>query len=245
MNSHRPQKTAVLLAQRIIRDALRNGAQPGDLLPAEKVMLEMYDAGRGTLREALRLLEAQGVLAIKPGPGGGPVLLSPDSSHLADTIVLLMEMKAAPFRSIAEVRTTLEPLLSALAAEQISPERLAELKGTLVQMSENLDDEYKFLDANKQFHDIIAWSSGNALFGYLVESLLEIMDGTIIGVDYPPVRRTNILKAHQEIYDAIESHDASASQARMKEHIDAYVTYISRKFPQAMDRVIPWGNFRE
>ena len=78
-----PQKTAVLVAQRIIRNAIRSGLEVGGSLPLEKTMLKMYDTGRGTLREALRLLEFQGVIALKPGPGGGPVLLDPDASHLA------------------------------------------------------------------------------------------------------------------------------------------------------------------
>jgi DNA-binding FadR family transcriptional regulator len=224
-----------------MRDVVRRGAKPGDLLPPEHMMLEVYGAGRGTLREALRLLESQGVIVIKPGPGGGPMLLNPDASHLADTIVLLMELKGAPFRSIAEVRVAMEPMISALAAEHISEESLDELQQTIKQMTENLDDEYLFLEANKRFHDIIAWSSGNALFGYLVESLLEIMDGTVIGVDYPASRRAGMLKAHEEIYDALSARDPQAAESRMREHVDAYVNYIERKFPQAMERTIPWG----
>jgi GntR family transcriptional repressor for pyruvate dehydrogenase complex len=242
MINNRPQKTAVIVAQRIMRDVVRRGVKAGDLLPPENTMLELYGAGRGTLREALRLLESQGVISIKPGPGGGPVLLVPDASHLADTIVLLMELKGAPFRSIAEVRVAMEPMICALAAEHISEESLDELQQTIKQMRENLEEEYLFLEANKRFHDIIAWSSGNVLFGYLVESLLEIMDGTVIGVDYPPSRRIGMLKAHEEIFEALSIRDSQASRIRMREHVDAYVTYIERKFPEAMERTIPWGN---
>jgi GntR family transcriptional repressor for pyruvate dehydrogenase complex len=244
-SQNRPQKTAILVAERIIRDTVRSGMKPGDLLPPERTMLEQYNTGRGTLREALRLLEFQGVIALKPGPGGGPVLLNPDASHLASTVVLLMELKAAPFRTIVEVRTALEPMISCLAAERMSEAALAELEQTIVQMSEHLDDEYLFLEANKRFHDIIAWSSGNALFGYIVDSLLGIMDGTLIGIDYPAPRRSAILKAHEEIYAALADRDPKAAEERMREHIQAYVHYAERKFPEAMDRVIPWGRARD
>ena len=79
-------------------------------------MLETYETGRGTLREALRLLEFQGVIALKPGPGGGPILLTPAPSHLASTLQLLMQLNQATYRSIVEVRTAMEPMTSQLAA---------------------------------------------------------------------------------------------------------------------------------
>jgi GntR family transcriptional repressor for pyruvate dehydrogenase complex len=237
---NRPPKAAMLVAQRIVRDVVRGGLKPGDLLPPERTMLEKYETGRGTLREALRLLEFQGVIALKPGPRGGPVLLDPDASHLANTVVLLMQLKEAPFRTIVEVRSALEPMISSLAAERISDEALDDLGGTIEQMRENLGDQHVFLDANKRFHDIIAWSSGNALFGYIVESLLGIMDGTIIGIDYPSPRRTAILKAHESIYEALRARDEKESEARMRKHIDEYVRYAQRKFPEVLDQVIQW-----
>jgi GntR family transcriptional repressor for pyruvate dehydrogenase complex len=230
----------MLITQRIVRDVVRGGLTPGDLLPPERAMLEKYQTGRGTLREALRLLEFQGVITLKPGPGGGPVLLDPDASHLASTLVLLMQMKRAPFRTIAEVRVALEPMISSLAATRITPDAVAELKQTIEQMRDDLGDQDSFLDANKRFHDIIAWSCGNPLFGYIVDSLLDIMDGTVVGIDYPSPRRTAILKAHEGIFEAISSGDADESEARMRTHIDEYVRYAKRKFPELLDQVIPW-----
>jgi DNA-binding FadR family transcriptional regulator len=230
----------MLVAQRIMRDVIAGRLKPGNLLLPERTMLEKYQTGRGTLREALRLLEFQGVIALKPGPRGGPVLQDPDASHLASTLVLLMQLKDAPFRSIVEVRTAMEPMISRLAAERMSEESLAELGGTIDSMRENLDDQMTFLEANKRFHDIIAWSSGNPLFGYIVDSLLGIMDGTVIGIDYPAPRRVAILKAHDGIFQALKAHDAGASEERMREHIGEYVTYAERKFPELLDQVIRW-----
>lgn len=238
--AQRPPKAAMLVAQRIVADALRDNMQPGDLLLPERTMLEKYQTGRGTLREALRLLEFQGVIALKPGPRGGPVLQSPDASHLASTVVLLMQLKSAPFRTIVEVRTRLEPIISSMAAEHISDEHLKELEGTITQMREEISDQHSFLDANKRFHDIIAWSSGNTLFGYMIESLLGIMDGTALGVDYPGHRRAAILRAHEEIYDALKCRDPEAAGERMRDHILAYERYAERKYPQVLKETIPW-----
>jgi len=240
--SARPPKAALLVAQRIVQDALREGRKPGDLLAPERTMLEKYQTGRGTLREALRLLEFQGVITLKPGPRGGPVLMDPDASHLASNLVLLMQLKAAPFRNIVEVRTAMEPMISSLAATRMSEESLDDLKSTIEQMRADMDDQHSFLDANKRFHDIIAWSSGNTLFGYIIDSLLGIMDGTVLGVDYPSPRRAGILKAHESIFEALKTRDPEASEARMREHIEEYERYAERKFPQVLKEVVPWDS---
>jgi GntR family transcriptional regulator, transcriptional repressor for pyruvate dehydrogenase complex len=243
MNSRsapRPQKAAMLVAQRIVQDALRDHRKPGDLLLPERTMVEKYGAGRGTVREALRLLEVQGVISLKPGPRGGPVLRTPDGSHLASTVVLLMQLQGAPFRAIVEVRSALEPMISSLAAARIDAASLDDLHDTIDQMHRDMDDQDSFLDANKRFHDVIARSSGNALFGYMIESLLGIMDGTALGVDYPTHRREAIVVAHEEIFEALKAGDAETSAARMRQHIEAYERYAERKFPHVMQATIPW-----
>jgi DNA-binding FadR family transcriptional regulator len=151
-----------------------------------------------------------------------------------------MQLNQASYRVIVEVRTALEPMISQLAAERISDESLAELAKTITQMRDELDDRESFLEANKRFHDVIAWSSGNVLFAYIVDSLLGILDGTVIGIDYPSHRRVAILKAHEEIYEAIARHDPAASLERMREHIEAYSRYAQRKFPEVLDQTITW-----
>ena len=134
----------------------------------------------------------------------------------------------------------MEPMISRLAAERMSDDALDELGDTITQMRDHLDNQDIFLDANKRFHDVIAWSSGNPLFGYIVDSLLGIMDGTVIGIDYPGPRRAAILTAHDEIFQALRARDPEASEARMREHIEAYERYAQRKFPDVLDTVIRW-----
>jgi DNA-binding FadR family transcriptional regulator len=154
--------------------------------------------------------------------------------------MLLMQLNRAPYRAIIEVRNTVEPVISQLAAQQITDEQLGELSVTLDTMRADLNDRDLFLDANKRFHDVIAWSSGNVLFAYLIDSLLGILDGTVMGIDYPSHRRAAILKAHEEIYAALAKHDPAESESRMRQHIQEHTKYAQKKFPEVLDEVITW-----
>lgn len=238
--SMRPQKTAVLVAKKIVADIQTRGNVVGERLPSEKLMLEQYKIGRGTLRESLRFLELQGIIVLKPGPGGGPIVQDPDGSSLATALTLLLQFENAPFRTIAEARSGLEPMMAQLAADRINKEQLAELEASLTSMSDNLTDENIFLTTNREFHRVIAHGSGNKMFGYLVESILGMLDGTAIGFDYPEHRRGAVLEAHTKIYNAIAARDASASLESMDEHIEAYSRYAERKFPDLLDAPISW-----
>ena len=238
--NHRPQKTAMLLAQRIVADINRRGNTVGDRLPPERVMLEDYEVGRGTLRESLRFLELQGVISLKPGPGGGPVVQHPDATSLATSLTLLLQFASAPFRTIAEARGGLEPMMAQLAAQRMNDDQLADLCSSVDTMADHLDDQAIFLEENKRFHDVIARGSGNAMFGYLVDALLGILDGSAIGIDYPEVRRVAVHKAHLKIYEAIAAHDAAASAESMSDHIDQYLKYAEKKFPEVLAAPITW-----
>jgi DNA-binding FadR family transcriptional regulator len=236
----RAPKTALLVARRIVRDIERKGLQPGDKLPPEKAMFQEFQVGRGTLREALRVLELQGILSLKPGPGGGPVVQRPDASNLGTLLMLLLQFSDARYRTVVEARSGLEPIMARLAAERITPAALADLAETIAAMEEHLQDQTIFLEANKRFHDTIAWSSENPLFGYLVDALLGILDGTALGIEYAVRRRGQILKAHRLIYDALYARQPDAAEAAMREHIAEHARHAERKFPEVLSRRVVW-----
>lgn len=236
----RPQKTALLVAQQIVADIQRRGNVPGDRLPPEKAMLEQYQIGRGTLRESLRYLELQGLISLKPGPGGGPVVEKPTGTGLATVISLLLQMENAPYRNIIEARGSLEPAMSRLAASRMTDDELASLRENLDRMLAGIDDPEVFADANQEFHDIIAHSSGNALFAHMIDALTGILDGTSIGIEYPKHRRLAVHQAHTRIYETLAAHDPVAAADAMREHIGEYTQYIEAKYPEVVEAPISW-----
>lgn len=236
----RPQKTALIVAKRVVDEIHRAGHSVGDRLPPERVMLENYGVGRGTLREALRFLELQGILTLKPGPGGGPVVEQPDATHLANGLLLLLQFSDAPFSMIVEARHDLEPIMARHAATRMKDEPLTQLASNVEQMRDNLSDREIFLATNREFHEMIAWASGNSMYGFLIDALVDIVDGTHLGVDYPDRRRQAILSAHERILSALQNHDGDHSFAAMSEHMGEFLKYMQRHYAEVLERTVTW-----
>jgi DNA-binding FadR family transcriptional regulator len=238
----KPQKTAMLVAQRIVAEIADNGLEPGAMLPPEREMQVKYEVARGTLREALRFLEMQGVLTIKSGPGGGPVVSSPDPRYLASMLALVLQMSGAQYRTILEARQLLEPALAAQAATRISEPDLKELRASVERMEGELQTSDAFLAENRFFHALIARAAGNQLFEYLLASVAWITDGTALGVEYSLPHRAAVRDAHQRVLDAIEARDTKRAEETMRDHIQEFATYLERHYSHIMEKQLRWDH---
>ena len=114
-------KTSEVVAFAVVRDIVEHGLHSGDRLPLEAEMVEQYGVSRESLREALRLLEAQGIVSIRRGPGGGPVVGRASSMNLARTMTLYFQLAGATYEELLEAWRMLEPLAAELAAR--NPDR--------------------------------------------------------------------------------------------------------------------------
>ena len=238
----RAHKAAMVIAQEIVHGISVNHLPPGTKLPTEREMLEEYGVGRGTLRESLRFLEMNGVISMKPGPGGGPFTGQPDAKDLAGTLALFLQLNGTPFRSIVEVRMHIEPIIARLAALHATPEGLNEIMQTVEQMRSNLDNEAAFLEANEGFHHAVARASANPVFALLIGSLHWITDGSPLGVDYPEDRRQAVLDAHERVYQAIVAGDGDEAEASMFDHIREFNRYLDRYYSSVYDSELSWSD---
>ena len=233
-------KTAMLLAQRIVGEIADRGLEPGSALPPEREMLEEYGVARGTLREALRFLEIQGVIRIKTGPGGGPTVDTPSFRPLASTLSLLLLMNRTPFRAVLESRMLLEPALAAKAATRISAEALEELHDSVQTMREHIDDIELFLDENQRFHSLIAEAADNDIFQWFIDGLNWITDATPLGVEYSQSARETVAQEHQRIYQAIREGDAERASLTMGIHVRDFAAYLQKFYPRVIEEPLRW-----
>jgi DNA-binding FadR family transcriptional regulator len=235
-----PPKRSEVIAQRIVRDIRLNGQRTGDALPTESELLAKYHVGRGTLREAMRILELQGVVEIRPGRGGGPLVAAPNSRHLASTFALLMQFSETTFRSVIETRGHIEPVAAAMCAQRKDESTVLALKGSVERMRLGLNDEEVFLRENHLFHSLIADGTHNPLIGYIANSLDWIIDGSPLGVQYSRADRRSVLDIHAEIAEAIEAGKATEASLAMRRHMSDSAQYFERKYPKVMDQVVTW-----
>ena len=117
------RKTAERVAEEIVNDIVMKYLRTGDHLPLESEMVDRYRASRSSVREALRLLEVQGLIVLKPGPGGGPVVGQVDPANLARTASLYFHLGGATYESVLRTQSMLEPLCAQLASRH--PQRRA------------------------------------------------------------------------------------------------------------------------
>jgi GntR family transcriptional regulator, transcriptional repressor for pyruvate dehydrogenase complex len=233
-------KAARRIAETIVFEIQRRDLRPGDKLISEQKMVERYGVARGSLREALRFLELQGVLRLKSGPGGGPVVDSPTAQHLAGTLALLLQFGGAPFRSIIETRLAIEPGIAALAAKNASEDDLAALRRCLDSMNEHIADADTFQEENRGFHDLVGFASGNLVFRFLLPALHWISDAS--GIVYTEQERRRVLRALRPILAAIEGRDPDAASQSMRRFFDASLVYLDRSYPEVMAKPVSWAD---
>ncbi|MSP42037.1 MAG: FadR family transcriptional regulator [Alphaproteobacteria bacterium] len=236
----RGAKMAIRVAQGIVREIAENHLMPGAKLPPEHEMVERYGVARATLREALRYLELQGVLTIKPGPGGGPVVDEPHTRNLASTLALMLQFLDTPFRSLIELRQVISPGMAAMAARNARHDDLERLRECITKLRGSIGDIQAYQDENRKFHDLIAWASGNPAIGLLVSSVHLITNSSGITFNYSEREQRYQIETYESLYQAIAARDPDRAQKEMQDFIGRSDAYVEKRHPELMRKRIVW-----
>jgi DNA-binding FadR family transcriptional regulator len=236
----RSPKAAELVADELAGHILVTGMREGDVLPNEREMTERFGVGRGTLREALRLLESQGVITIRPGPGGGPVVRQPHPDDLAGNMTLLLQFMDVPFAHVVRAREVIEPLIARQAAQRVTKDHLAALQATVDLMKADLENHAGFVRENSIFHELLAETAGNGVLQVVAESLRSITAGFGGAMNYRPETRAGVARAHQRIVDALAAGDADAAGREASAHMAEFRRHVESRVPELMEQPVRW-----
>jgi GntR family transcriptional regulator, transcriptional repressor for pyruvate dehydrogenase complex len=221
-----PKASEVLANE--LRESILSGKFPeGTSLPTERDMVTQTQMSRTTVREALRILEVQGLVRIKTGRSGGAFVQRPDGDSVANSVSLLIRGRQIRMAALLEAREGIEPVCAQLAAKYRTDEDLDRLEAANVAIAadEPLED---FLQANVDWHVAVAIASHNELLTGFMAALSRAIYASTDNKGFvdAEVRRTAIL-AHTRITDAIRTCDMDAALRRMTRHVHSYAQAIA------------------
>jgi DNA-binding FadR family transcriptional regulator len=232
------ERAATRVARNIVQDIKKKALSPGTKLDAEHVMVERQGVARATVREALRLLEFQGALRIKPGPGGGPVVNVPDINHLTSALSLQLQFANATFRSVLDARKAIYPVLVAGAAVNATHQDISELRQSLIRIEIAIEESGTAILEMRRFYELIASASGNMVLGFMLNALHRMSEPTRI--QYDAARWRASLRDTGRILDAIERGDADEARDLSARAMSAAMRYQEKTAPDILDEPVSW-----
>lgn len=226
-------KAGQRLAHRIESHILDAGLRPGARLGSESDLMSRYDTSRTLLREAVRILEHDGICEMRRGPGGGMYVRDMDDDAVSHAAALWLQFTDAPVEDLYDVRHVLETRCAAWAAERIDDRGVALL--TECRQREDAaiaaDDTDALNLAVNDFHVAIAEASGNAVASLFVKVLSELNRSYSGAASYTEAEIAATRRAHEALADAIISGDSVLAAHRATVHMRASCEFSHRQRP--------------
>jgi DNA-binding FadR family transcriptional regulator len=259
-----PPKRSDWVAEQIKTWIAVEGLSPGDRLPQEKALIDRFGVSKGTIREALKSLEVQGLVRVSTGPKGGATVASVSVDRSTQLLANYFYFQDLAIDQVYAVRRLLEPELAALVADRLTETDFQALEASIGLCSCAPADKqmtYRQRLAELDFHDVLANACPNPLLAFncrFINALLR--DCTVFRKLYADPDDGDIpsdvhrlaedgLAAHRRLLDAFRRRDAEAARREMHDHIlraeqnmAALEAVIERRFidePHRVDLAAP------
>lgn len=216
----RNDKLSNQVADYLQQSILSKSLKPGERLPTERELGDQFQVSRTVIREAIRILEARGLLDTQSGSGTYVKALQGEDVVNSLSLYLSSQDQSYSLDAIMEVRRVLELQVVKLAAERATQEDIANLEHICTQMEQTKNDTPTFSRWDIAFHQTLAQSCHNDLFEILIEPLHEIMVELIFTGSIAPGAVEEACKFHTDILGAIKINDADLSVQLMQAHLD-------------------------
>jgi len=199
----------------------------GDRLESERELAERFGVSRITVRDALRVLEARGLVHVKVGASGGAFVSETNADQVAESISTMILLRKMTLSGVAEARTVVETATCELAAERADGGAIERIERSVEKGRSVVREQAPHTEASMDFHVAVADASGNELLKATVAAYRDLLVQTLHDMrDVRSARATQ--KAHEEILDAIRSHDPEAARSLMLAHLQDFEKRLRR-----------------
>ena len=216
-----PGRSASLSSQIVseVRAALFDKKlKPGDFLATENDLAARYGVSRIVARDALRTLEALGIVEIKMGKGGGARIAHGNPRLFAEALAVQLDLTGVSVAEILDAQRAIECLAAELAAENATDEDIARLRQLVADAEENIDDATLYTRLSHDFHMAVAEASHNRVLVVQLISLDHVSWPARNTTLTPQVSR-RILDVHKELLALIEIRDPAGARRLMDDHV--------------------------
>src|SRR5919202_3392125 len=227
-------------ADQLLEMVVSGGLRPGERLPPERELCERLSVSRTVVREALNLLEARGLISIEHGRGA--VVSGGSPRAVRETLGLLLRVQPKTLWELLEIRKILEVEVAGLAAERTDPEDVELMRLQLDRMRESIDAPEGYVDADVEFHALLARGTRNEVLLTMLEPVVDLLRVSRRGSADRPRNALRALGEHEEILRRVEAGDAAGAREEMRAHLARTAEDIEAAIGEG---VLDVGEFRE
>ena len=219
---------------------LRGEFKPGDRLPSERKLGEIFKVSRGTLREAFRALEQKGLITVGTGVHGGAFVRLADNKLMSESLDLMLRHQKVGLKELAEFREVMEGFIAAKAAQKAKKADLTQLLDLLKSIRNDLDaspfDWKAVIIKDSEFHLSLSRIAGNRAFESILDTIYENIHKYF---DRFLSKKRGLQEKNYrdlcKIAEAIESRDSHRAQVLVQDHV-RYFNRVMEKREQTVRR---------
>lgn len=217
----RVPKTSEIVASRIRNAIVRGELKPGDTLPLEAQLIADFEVSRATVREAIRILEFEGLITLSRGMRGGARVNEVSADVLGRITGTLLQARGATIGEVYQVRMLIEPPAARLSAENRPQQASAALRRQVAVEQETVDDYGKFSGAIADFHRVLLEECGNVTIGIVGQALHGVVQTHLrMAHQLKPAEQARYLKlarrgiqGHERLIELIAAGDGPGAEA--------------------------------
>jgi GntR family transcriptional regulator, transcriptional repressor for pyruvate dehydrogenase complex len=207
------------VARQIEKQIHRGGLKPDEMLPPENDLVKQFGVGRNTVREAMRILEASGLVRIKRGGQGGAIITHMSTEFVSDFLSKAFRLGGVSGAAFHDFRMAIEPSVAEIVAgrEEVDPVLIARMEETIAEAKGLLKLNEPTVCANMDFHVFLAEATENMMFTVLLRTLRTGI-GKVAPVSKERFRGESI-EYHERILDAVRNQEPALAKELMYAHL--------------------------